>query len=221
MERPARPERDVVAGDPLSGVSPAGDPSAPASPAAPGAHAAAPPGAAPPPAYPAAPPAPEPPAPQWVLADWWQRFAALVLDGIIVGVAAAVLIAVITAVAGGIGFLGGEETGFAALVAGLAFGTLVVAVVALLYAPGLMARTNGRTLGKQALGIRVVRANGEPTTFGWSLVREVLLKQLVFGGFLGLGTGGIAWLADGLWPLWDGERRALHDLPVDSRVVRG
>ncbi len=131
------------------------------------------------------------------------------------------LIAVITALAGGVGFLGGEESGFAVIVVGLVFSTLVVSVVGLLYAPGLMARTNGRTLGKHVLGIRVVRTNGEPTTFGWSLVREVLLKQLVFAGFLGLGTGGLAWLADGLWPLWDGERRALHDFPVDSRVVRG
>ena len=134
---------------------------------------------------------------------------------------AAVLIVAITAVAGGIGFLGGEETGLAAVVVGLAFGTLVVSLVALLYAPGLMARTNGRTLGKQAPGIRVLRADGQPTTFGWSLVREVVLKQLVFAGFLGVATGGLAWLADGLWPLFDGERRALHDFPVDSRVVRG
>ena len=206
MEGQARPERDVVTGDPLAAREPA---------------APVPPVAAPPGGIPAAPPAPESPAPQCVLADWWQRLAALVLDGLIVGVLAAVLIVAITAVAGGIGFLGGEETGLAAVVVGLAFGTLVVSLVALLYAPGLMARTNGRTLGKQALGIRVVRADGQPTTFGWSLVREVVLKQLVFAGVLGLGTGGLAWLLDGLWPLWDGERRALHDFPVDSRVVRG
>ena len=37
-----------------------------------------------------------------------------------------------------------------------------VTVAALLYAPAMMARTNGQTLGRMATGIRVVRASGEP-----------------------------------------------------------
>ena len=33
-------------------------------------------------------------------------------------------------------------------------------------------------------------------------------------------TAGLATLADVLWPLWDEENRALHDLIVDTRVIR-
>ena len=33
-------------------------------------------------------------------------------------------------------------------------------------------------------------------------------------------TAGLASLADVLWPLWDEENRALHDLIVDTRVVK-
>ncbi len=33
-------------------------------------------------------------------------------------------------------------------------------------------------------------------------------------------AGGIAYLVDLLWPLVDGRKRALHDIVVDSRVIR-
>jgi uncharacterized RDD family membrane protein YckC len=90
--------------------------------------------------------------------------------------------------------------------------------VALLYAPLMMARTNGRTLGRMAVGIRVVRASGEPMTFGWAMLREVAVKALLFG-VAGSITFGLANLADVLWPLWDDENRALHDFVVDTRTV--
>ena len=44
-----------------------------------------------------------------------------------------------------------------------------------------MARTNGKTLGRMAMGIRVVRASGEPVTFGYAMLREVAVKVLLFG----------------------------------------
>ncbi len=58
---------------------------------------------------------------------------------------------------------------------------LLIAAVVLLYAPLLMMREgdrNGQTLGKQVTGIRVVRDNGQPMSFGWAALREVVLKQL-------------------------------------------
>jgi hypothetical protein len=30
---------------------------------------------------------------------------------------------------------------------------------------------------------------------------------------------GLPFLADNLWPLWDDENRAIHDMAVDSRVI--
>jgi uncharacterized RDD family membrane protein YckC len=82
-----------------------------------------------------------------------------------------------------------------------------------------MARTNGKTFGRMAVGIRVVRAKGEPMTFGFAMLREVAVKALLFGIASSL-TGGLASLADVLWPLWDEENRALHDFVVDTRVVK-
>jgi uncharacterized RDD family membrane protein YckC len=83
----------------------------------------------------------------------------------------------------------------------------------------MMARTNGKTLGRMAMGIRVVRANGRPMTFAWAMLREVVVKALLFGIAASL-TFGLASLADVLWPLWDEENRALHDFVVDTRTVR-
>jgi uncharacterized RDD family membrane protein YckC len=45
------------------------------------------------------------------------------------------------------------------------------------------------------------------------------VKALLFGIASSL-TGGLAFFADVLWPLWDEENRALHDFIVDTRVVR-
>jgi hypothetical protein len=47
----------------------------------------------------------------------------------------------------------------------------------------------------------------------------VAVKALLFG-IAGSLTGGLANLADVLWPLWDEENRALHDMIVDTRVIK-
>jgi uncharacterized RDD family membrane protein YckC len=100
-------------------------------------------------------------------------------------------------------------------------GFLAYLVVALFYAPLLMAREgrgNGQTWGKQILGIRVVRDSGEPFSFGYAAVREILVKGL------GVGIASsiipfIPFLLDYLWPLWDDENRAVHDIVVSTHVV--
>jgi uncharacterized RDD family membrane protein YckC len=96
---------------------------------------------------------------------------------------------------------------------------LCVTIVAFLYAPVLMARTNGKTLGRMAMNIRVVKTSGEPITFGFAMLREVVVKSIVFG-IAGSFTFGLAPLLDVLWPLWDEENRALHDFIVSTRVVK-
>jgi uncharacterized RDD family membrane protein YckC len=173
-----------------------------------------PPGAFAPPAH----TAPAVPASgRYTLAGWWSRVGAALIDGLIVGVGALVIIVLFGSVFS-VGFFDSEETGVAALIVGLMLSFLAIAIVALLYAPLMMARTNGKTLGRMAMGIRVVRANGQPMTFGWAMLREVAVKALLFG-FAGSITAGLANLADVLWPLWDDENRALHDFIVDTRTV--
>ena len=162
--------------------------------------------------------APVPVTGQYQLSGWWSRVGAALIDGLIISVGALIILALFGAIFS-VGFFASEETGVAALVVGLMLWFLAIAIVALLYAPLMMDRTNGKTLGRMAVGNRVVRANGEPMTFGWAMLREVAVKALLFG-FAGSITFGLANLADALWPLWDDENRALHDFIVDTRTVR-
>jgi uncharacterized RDD family membrane protein YckC len=151
------------------------------------------------------------------LASWWQRVGAHLIDGAIVAVGAAILFVAITAPFS-LAFFGSDELGIASVIFGAFLALLCVAVVALLYAPALMARTNGKTLGRSVTGCRVIRADGRPITFGFAMLREVVVKTLLVG-FLSGATGGIAWLLDVLWPLWDEENRALHDFVVNTRTI--
>jgi len=112
----------------------------------------------------------------------------------------------------------------AALVAN--FATLgigsIATVIALIYAPLLMMRQgerNGQTLGKQWLGIRVVRTDGQVLDFWWSALRDVGLKNFGISALSSF-TFGIAFFVNYLWPLWDDRNRALHDLVAATLVVR-
>jgi uncharacterized RDD family membrane protein YckC len=151
------------------------------------------------------------------LSGWWRRVGAAVLDGLIVGIGAAVLFVAITAPFS-IGFFANDTVGVVAVLVGALLAVGCVAVVAFLYAPFLMARTNGQTLGRMAVGIRVVRAGGQPMTFWFAMLREVVVKTLLFG-IVSSFTFGLASLLDVLWPLWDEENRALHDFVVNTRVI--
>jgi uncharacterized RDD family membrane protein YckC len=146
---------------------------------------------------------------------------ATVLDGLIIAVPALAIMGVL-----GIGVIGAaasdSEAGVLALIGTLIVTALVIAVVSFVYAPLLMmrdGRRNGQTLGKQLLGIRVVRTSGESFDFTWAALREVAVKNLGVG-IASSATFGIAFLVNYLWPLWDDQNRALHDYLAATRVVR-
>ena len=205
----------LTSGDPLGDDRPA----TPVPPAAPGPATPERPapsyggsGPAPPGAF-SPPPRPQRIGPGAPFAPWWKRAVAALVDGtIVVGVTLLVLAAL------GAGFFSDGEGGVGEIIVSLFLFSIVFAFMALLYAPLLMARTNGQTLGKMVTGCRVVRANGKPVDFWWSVLREVVVKGLAFG-IAGSITGGLAYLADFLWPFFDEQNRALHDYAVDSRVV--
>jgi uncharacterized RDD family membrane protein YckC len=159
-----------------------------------------------------------PEAGHWQLAGWWRRVGAHVIDLIVIALIAAVFFGIFAAFAGA-GFLVGDTTGYIAAVLGILGFGLCIVIAALLYAPLMMVKTDGKTLGRMVCGIRVVRAKGQPITFGWACLREVLTKWLLFGVLLNSFTFGLAALIDYLWPLWDEENRALHDFVVDSRTI--
>ena len=202
----------LTPGDPLGGTtsSPPAEP-----PAYPGGYTSPPP----PGAVPGSPPplgGPPPFAPgTFRLSGWWRRAGAAVIDGLIIGSVAALLL-----IPFGIGVATVDsDTGTTALIGAFILTTLVFVVVAALYSPVMMSRTNGQTLGRMATGIRVIRANGQPMTFGFAFLREIVIKGLLVGIVNSI-TFGLASLLDVLWPLWDEQNRALHDFVVNTRVVR-
>ena len=142
------------------------------------------------------------------LADWWARVGATLLDFVIIWLlfmASAIGIAIASVM------LGVHDLGEPVF--------LVLAIVlGIGYYGGLMARRgerNGQTLGKQSADIRVVRDDGKPVTFGLGFLRDIVLK-------FGIGNAAflVGWVFDSLWALGDREHRALHDLAVNTRVVR-
>jgi uncharacterized RDD family membrane protein YckC len=184
-----------------------------------------------PPAYPpgyTSPPPPGaggvPPQPQYGyapgtyrLAPWGRRAVAALIDVLIVFVLASI---VLVPLGLGLYHRGGTGRGVVALVGALILTVVLVAIVALVYAPVMLWRTNGKTVGRIVAGTRLIRANGQPMTLGVAAVREIVMKFLVVGVANAV-TVGLPWatLLDSLWPLWDEENRALHDFPVNTRTV--
>jgi uncharacterized RDD family membrane protein YckC len=138
---------------------------------------------------------------------------AAVIDWLILLIPTAVL------VGGGVA-LALDGSGAAEVIGWVVAGVAYLGALAL-YAPLLMMREgahNGQTWGRQIMGIRVVRDNGTPIGFGFAFVREAIVKWLLFqvaGGTFFLPT-----VLDFLWPLWDGENRALHDFVCSTHVVK-
>lgn len=149
-----------------------------------------------------------------VLASWGRRAGAAVVDGLVIAVLAAILFSLVTAV----GVNSDGSDGFAALIISLLAALLAITLAALLYQPVMLWRTDGQTVGKKALGIRVVKVDRTPMDLGTAILREVVLKSLAVGTVASF-TFGLAYLADWLWPLFDDQNRALHDFLVDTRVV--
>ena len=85
----------------------------------------------------------------------------------------------------------------------------------------LIALRRGQTPGKQIVGIRVIKDNGEPSNWGYTFLREFVIKMLLVG-FLSDVTLGIARLVDYLWPSWDRAEKmqTLHDKMLGTIVVR-
>jgi len=69
--------------------------------------------------------------------------------------------------------------------------------------------SRGQTPGKMAMGIKIVKADGSPVTFGTALVR-----------YLGYWISALVLLLGFLWVLWDADRQGWHDKMAGTYVVR-
>ncbi|MCA1706018.1 MAG: RDD family protein [Actinobacteria bacterium] len=94
----------------------------------------------------------------------------------------------------------------------------VVAMVLVGIVPVRQGAREGQTFGKQVLDIRVVPEAAGRLSFRRLVVRELMLKNVVFGlpcVFL----LGVPALVNYLWPLWDRRSRTLHDHLCATRVL--
>lgn len=130
-------------------------------------------------------------------AGFWIRFAAVIVDTIVVGVASGVL---------------GAAAGFGLAIRADGAAFLLVQLLsvlgAILYEVSMIA-SYGATVGKMALGLKVIRAQGGELGLGISAGRY--FAKFVSGLILMIGY---------LMAGWDPEKRALHDRICDTRVIK-
>lgn len=172
------------------------------------------------------------------LAGWWLRVAAYLLDGLIVG-GLTVLVAFpwMTRIGDAYGSfisqaMDAAESGSAqvpdqaALMSEIAGPLLVVSLIGLVisfaYHAGFL-RWKAATPGKLALGLRI-RLRETPGPLAWGTIVKRWLGQFgyailsivpILGSIVSLYP-----LIDGLWPLWDSRKQALHDKIAATNVVR-
>lgn len=132
------------------------------------------------------------------LAEWWQRVAAVFIDGLLLFIPTLVAFVVVAS----------ATTDFVGAVAALAVSTV--------YYASLNGGESGQTIGKKGLGIQVRDAAGH-APIG---TQRGAIRYLVDGVISLAPVLVLFGIVDALWPLWDPMRQALHDKIVGSVVVK-
>ena len=138
-------------------------------------------------------------------AGFWIRFVAVIIDGLIVGFASAAVqvLLVLPSLR-----TNGSPSGTAASIALVGLAYLVSIAIGASY-EGIFVYKLGATPGKMALGLRVVRPDGGPVSLGRAVGRyfaKMLSAIILLIGYIMAG--------------FDREKRALHDMLVDTRVIK-
>ncbi|WP_406137116.1 RDD family protein [Streptomyces sp. NBC_01089] len=129
-------------------------------------------------------------------AGWWRRFAALLLDGLVIGIPYGIIVGI----GGGIGGGAGSAIAVIGILVGIGLGLFK------LYKEG----TTGQFIGKKALGISLLReADGRPLGFGMAFVRYLAHFVDSLACYLG-------WL----WPAWDAKKQTFADKICSTVVVK-
>ncbi len=137
-----------------------------------------------------------------VYAGFWTRFAAVFLDGIMLGIINAVIQVVSTFAIGA----SSQRNSAAAIVIMVVLMFIQVAI-ALSYETFMIGKY-GATLGKMALKVKVVMADGGKVTY---------LRAL--GRYFAKMLSGLTCLIGYIIAAFDEEKRTLHDRICDTRVV--
>ena len=166
--------------------------------------------------------------PDWVLATYGQRVGAWLIDSLFLMPLLMSLMFVVWVLFGMtliIGFYvsrGGDWTDFSVdmpIIFWVAL-SLFLALVICYIVWWLVALGRGQTPGKQIMGIRVIKDNGEPSGWNYTFLREFVIKGLLVS-IASVQTLGVAWMVDSLWPLWDRAEKmqTLHDKLLGTLVV--
>ena len=146
-----------------------------------------------PPTYESAPPPPEgsySPGPSGPRAGFWRRFAAVIVDGLVLAIPDVIIVYVIF-----------KDT--------QAAGQGITTLISWAYGTALEGSARGQTVGKMALGIRVYDfREGGSIGYSRAFVRQIVKTVGAIPIFLG-------WF----WMLWDKEKQAWQDKAANDVVV--
>ena len=167
------------------------------------------------------------------LAEWWQRLLARLIDGIVVGLLVAPLTAVmfpskwhrLQVLAQEARYVTPATqhaylTTFNNVLLGMAGTLVLIGLAAAVLKFGydwLQHGLWGQTLGKRALGTKVVMADGRTRVTGAAAGTRAAVYAL--GGGLP-SVGFFWWVIDCLWLLWDPQHQCLHDKAGRTVVVK-
>jgi len=121
-------------------------------------------------------------------AGFWIRVVAVILDGLIIGIPMAIVL-------------------FAIGQYGTSLGTLIQTVVNAAYAIVLWVQW-GRTIGGRIVGLRLVRVDGQPVTYGTAVVRYLMLIVSAVALLIGL-----------IWVAFNPRKQGWMDLVAGTYVI--
>jgi len=151
-----------------------------------------------------------------VQAGLWKRFAAAFLDNFVTTVLSYALIIPLMLV--GVGFMGAGDAADNPLAAGAGVATIlamypILILLPCIYFGWMQSSSLQASLGKLAVGIKVVRTSGERAGFWRNFLRA--LAYVIFSAV----TCGLGVLISALMVAFTERKQALHDMMCDTLVV--
>lgn len=140
------------------------------------------------------------------LAGYGARFLATIIDGILLGIVQFIVGLAFTF--GPMTFLRGQSL---ALLMVLPLIQFLLQIMISIYYYGIYQHNTGQTIGKKAMGIKVVdMVTGQTPSVGKFLLRDMVGKIL----------SSLILMIGYLMPLWDEKKQALHDKIAGTVVIR-
>jgi uncharacterized RDD family membrane protein YckC len=142
---------------------------------------------------------------------FWIRFVAYLLDTFIVSIAAGVIVGIFIAIVLLSDQSIDDSNDSLFIIGGAIVMVLALIVINWLYEALMTSSPRGATLGKMALGLRIVRADGAQLSFGRATARHFLKVMITPLVPLAIGY---------LMAAFTARKRALHDFLADTLVIR-